>query len=84
MRGEQKQTPQDVCGEANVPLVLNFLKLPCVNAPINVKPQGWEGGGADPGEFDFNGSQSQSPHPQAPTKCRLPASGVTFSNRVKT
>ena len=27
MRGEQKQTPQDVCGEANVPLVLNFLVL---------------------------------------------------------
>ena len=32
----------------------------------------------------FNGSQSQIPHPQAPTKCQFPASGVTFSNRVRT
>ena len=35
------------------------------------------------GIWHLNGSQSQIPHPQAPTKCQFPASGVTFSNRVR-
>ena len=53
-------------------------------APINVKPQGGGGGGRPRGILHFNGSQSQIPYPQAPTNCQFPASGVTFSNRVRT
>ena len=44
---------------------------------------GW-GGGRPRGIWHFNVSQRQIPHPQAPTKCQFPASGVTFSNRVRT
>ena len=42
------------------------------------------GAGRPRGIWHFNVSQRQIPHPQAPTKCQFPASGVTFSNRVRT
>ena len=40
------------------------------------------GAGRPRGIWHFNVRQRQIPHPQAPTKCQFPASGVTFSNRV--
>ena len=40
--------------------------------------------GRPKGIWHFNESQSQIPHPKEPTKCQFPASGVTFSNRVRT
>ena len=44
-----------------------------------LSPRVGGGGGQTQGNLTFQWSQSQIPHPRAPTKCQFPPSRVTFS-----
>ena len=63
-------TPVSAKNEAHIYLKVNFLSrliayhMQINNAPINVKPQGWEGGGQTQGNLTFSWKpESNSPPP---------------------